>query len=65
MVPLVPRGIARLIRLPGRSWDMTAAGTPASKPARSNNAGGRDRLLQMEKGRVVNDAAFSNWVRRD
>jgi hypothetical protein len=40
---------------------MTAAGTPASKPARSNNAGGRYRLLQMEKGRVVNDAAFSNW----
>jgi hypothetical protein len=59
MVRPVPPGIVPLIRLLGRSLDMTAAGTVASKLARSINAGSRDRLQQMEKGRIGNDAAFS------
>jgi hypothetical protein len=44
---------------------MMAAGTAANKLARSINAGSRDRLWQMEKGRIGNDAAFSTQVRRD
>jgi hypothetical protein len=37
---------------------MTAAGTPVGKQARSINAGSRDRLRRMKKGRIRNDAAI-------
>ena len=58
MAAPAPSDTVPTIRVQGRSSDMTAVGTPASKSARAVNAGGRYQASEMEEDRIGNDAAL-------